>query len=50
MLFFKFFGSPVAWKNEKKILPPRKSWNDAPAIGIAYTSYVLDPYYKAVLL
>ena len=27
--FFQFFNSPVALKN-KKILAPRKSWNDAP--------------------
>ena len=29
--FFQFSNSPVALKNLKKILPPRKSWNDAPA-------------------
>ena len=32
--FFQFFNSPVALKNEKKILPPppEKSWNDAPEV------------------
>ena len=30
--FFAIFNSPVASKNFKKFCPPRKSWNDAPAI------------------
>ena len=31
--FFQFFNSPVALKNKKNFGPPRKSWNDAPALS-----------------
>jgi hypothetical protein len=30
--FFQFFNNTVALKNKKKCWPPRKSWNDAPAL------------------
>ena len=30
VLFFQFFNSPVALQNKNKIVPQRKSWNDAP--------------------